>query len=129
MTAAIIDAQGPGIADPIKTCGRAICAEEGATWRMTAHDGGSWRARWGGARRPQGSMDPASVSGMTTPTSISFRVTGKGGDNRFNLIWSRGSADLTPQDRRLAFPSGPELALVTMRLSAVASGADHSTRC
>jgi hypothetical protein len=40
-------------------------------------------------------MDPASVSGMTTPTSISLRVTGKGGDNRFNLIWSRGSADLT----------------------------------
>jgi hypothetical protein len=92
MTAAIVDAQGPGIADRIKTCARAICAEEGATWRMTAHDCGSWRA-WGGARRPQGSMGPASVSGMTTPTSISPRVTGKGGDDSFNLIWSRHSAD------------------------------------
>jgi hypothetical protein len=56
-------------------------------------------------------------------------VTGKGGDDGFTLIWSDGSADLIRQDRRLAFASGPELALVTMRLSAVATGADHSTRC
>jgi hypothetical protein len=94
MTAAIVDAQGPGIADRIKTCARAICAEEGATWRMTAHDCGSWRAWWGGARRPQGSMGPASVSGMTTrPRRINSLVTGVGGDNSFTPIWSHGSAD------------------------------------
>jgi hypothetical protein len=37
MNAAIVDAQGPGIADRIKTCAR-VNAKEGATWRMTAHD-------------------------------------------------------------------------------------------
>jgi hypothetical protein len=63
------------------------------------------------------------------PTSISSLVTGKGGDEGFTLIWSRRSADLIRQDRRLALASRPELALVTMRLSAVASDADHSTRC
>jgi hypothetical protein len=63
------------------------------------------------------------------PKSISSQVTGKGGDDSFNLIWSHGSADLIPQDRRLAFAIGPELALVTMRLSTVVSSADHSTRC
>ena len=63
------------------------------------------------------------------PTSINSLVTGKGGDDGFTLIWSRRSADLIRRDRGLAFASGPELALVTMRLSAVASGADHSARC
>ena len=62
-------------------------------------------------------------------TSINSLVTGKGGDNGFTLIWSHRRADLIRQNRRLAFASGPELALVTMRLSAVASGADHSARC
>ena len=63
------------------------------------------------------------------PTSISSQVTGKGGDDSFTLIWSHGNADLIPQGRRLALASGPELALITMRLSTVASGADHSTLC
>ena len=63
------------------------------------------------------------------PASINSLVTGKGGDDRFTLIWSHGSAYLIPQDRRLAFAIGPELALITMRLSAVAPGADHSTLC
>jgi hypothetical protein len=30
---------------------------------------------------------------MTTPTSISSLAKGKGGDDSFNLIWSRHSAD------------------------------------
>jgi len=51
----------------------------------------------------------------------------KGGDDPFTLIWSRGSAVLIPQDRRLAFASGAELALITM-LSTVASGANHFNR-
>src|SRR6266851_4692326 len=50
-----------------------INAEEGVTWRMTVHDCGSWRARWGGARRPRGSMGPASVSGMTARQRRSTR--------------------------------------------------------
>jgi len=54
MIAAIVDAQAPGIADRIKTCARAIFAEEGATWRMTAHDRGSWRAWWAGPEDPRG---------------------------------------------------------------------------
>jgi hypothetical protein len=37
------------------------------------------------------------------PMSISSLVTGKGGDEGFNLIWSRRSADLIRQDRRPAF--------------------------
>jgi hypothetical protein len=44
------------------------------------------------------------------PASINSLVTGKGGDDRLTLIWSHGSADLIPQDRRLAFASGAELA-------------------
>jgi hypothetical protein len=56
-------------------------------------------------------------------------VTGKGGDNSFNLIWSHGSAGLIPQDRRLPLASAPELALVTIRISTAASGADYSTPC
>ena len=69
------------------------------------------------------------VRNDAAPTPINSLVTGKGGDDGFNLIWSRRRADLIRQDRRLAFASGPELALVTMRLSAVSSGADHSARC
>ena len=70
------------------------------------------------------------VRNDAAPTSINSLVTGKGGDDGFTLIWSRRRTDLIRQDRRLAFASGPELALVTMRLSAaVVSGADHSARC
>ena len=60
MTDAAFDAQGPGTADRNPR----INAEEGATWRMTVHDSGSWRARRSRARMPQGSMGPVSVSGM-----------------------------------------------------------------
>jgi len=69
------------------------------------------------------------VRNDAAPTSINSLVASKGGDDGFTLIWSRRSADLIRQDRRLALASGPELALVTMRLSAVVSGADHSTLC
>jgi hypothetical protein len=69
------------------------------------------------------------VRNDAAPTSINSLVTGKGGDDGFTLIWSRRRADLIRQDRRLALARGPELALVTMRLSAVASGADHSACC
>ena len=100
-----------------------INAEEGVTWRMTVHDCGSWCPRWGGGPEdPGGSMGPAlGVRNDDAPTSISSQVTGKGGDDSFTLIWSHGSADLIRQDRRLAFASGPELALVTMRVSTAAS--------
>jgi hypothetical protein len=87
---------------------------------MTVHDCGSWRAWWGGARRTRGSMGSLGVRNDDAPTSISSQVTGKGGDDSFNLIWSHGSAGLIPQDRR------PELALVTIRISTAASGADYS---
>ena len=60
MTDAAFDAQGPGTADRNPR----INAGEGATWRMTVHDSGSWRARRSRARRPRGSMGPVSVSGM-----------------------------------------------------------------
>jgi hypothetical protein len=73
-------------------------------------------------------MGPVSGPGMTAPTSINSLVTGRGGDDRFTLVPAR-RADLIPRDRRLAFASEPELALVTMRLSAVALGADHFTPC
>jgi hypothetical protein len=69
------------------------------------------------------------VRNDAAPTSINSLVTGKGGNDEFTPIWSRRRADLIRQDRRLAFASGPELGLVTMRLSAVASGADRSTLC
>jgi hypothetical protein len=45
MTAAIFDPQGPGIADRVKTCARAICAEEGGTWprrRMVCESQRAW---------------------------------------------------------------------------------------
>ena len=61
------------------------------------------------------------VRNDAAPTSINSLVTGNGGDDGFTLIWSRRRADLIRQDRRLAFVSGPELALVTMRLAAIAS--------
>jgi hypothetical protein len=49
------------------------------------------------------------------PRPINSLVTGKGGDDGCTLIWSRRRANLIRQDRRLAFASGPELALVTMQ--------------
>ena len=94
MTAATVDAQGHRHRRSQQDLRPRINADEGATWRMTAHDYGSRRARWGGARRPRGSMDPTSVSGMTLRrTPINSLVTGKSGDDGFNLIWSRHSAN------------------------------------
>jgi hypothetical protein len=81
-----------------------------------------------GQRTPGEHGSNLGVRNDAAPTSINSLVTGKGGDDGFTLIWSRRRADLIRQDRRLAFASGPELALVTMRLSAVATGADHSAR-
>jgi hypothetical protein len=60
-TAATFDAQAPGIADRVKTCASAICAEEGGPG-----EGVAWlriAARLVGA----GSEDPAAVG----PTSVS----------------------------------------------------------
>ena len=51
----------------------------------------SRRARWGAARSPRGSLDPASMSGLPTPAPISLRVTGEGGTTASTLIWSRGA--------------------------------------
>jgi hypothetical protein len=82
-----------------------------------------------GQRTPGEHGSNLGVRNDAAPTSIYSLVTGRGGDDGFTPIWSRPRADLIRQDRRLAFASGPELALVTMRLSAVASGADHSVRC
>ena len=88
------------------------------------------RGARGGAGQKTPEHGPSlGVRNDAAPTSINSLVTSKGGDDGFTLIWSRRRADLIRQDRRLAFASGPELALVTMRLSAVASGADHSARC
>jgi hypothetical protein len=129
MTVAIVDAQGPGIADRIKTCARASTprkARPGERRRMTAARG----APGGAGQKTPGEHGPSlGVRNDDAPASINSLVTSKGGDDGFTLIWSRRSADLIRQDRRLAFAIGPELALVTMRLSAVASGADHSTLC
>jgi hypothetical protein len=64
---------------------------------MTAHDCESWRARWGGARKTPGEEHGSSlgVGNDDAPTSINSQVTGKGGDDGFNLIWSHHSADRT----------------------------------
>jgi len=71
-----------------------VNAEEGATWRVTSHDYGSRRAWWGGARRPRGEHGSnLGVRNDAAPTSINSLVKGKGGDDGFNLIWSRHSAD------------------------------------
>jgi hypothetical protein len=64
-----------------------------------------------GQRTPGEHGSNLGVRNDAAPTSINSLVTGKGGDDGFTLIWSRRSADLIRQDRRLAFASGPELAL------------------
>jgi hypothetical protein len=53
-----------------------------------------------GAPGGAGPEDPRGEHGSSlgvrnddAPTSISSQVTGKGGDDGFNLIWSRHSAD------------------------------------
>jgi len=126
MTAATFDAQAPGIADRVKTCARAICAEEGGTWRrrrMVAE-----RAWLGRDQKTPRAWVQARCQ-MTARARIDQFAgdLAKGGDDPFTLIWSRGSAVLIPQDRRLAFASGAELALITM-FSTVASGANHFNR-
>jgi hypothetical protein len=108
MTAVIVDAQRPGIADRIKTCARASTsktAQPGERRRKIAERSAP---RGAGSERPRGCMGPVSGSGMTAPTSINSLVTGRGGDDRFTLVPAR-RADLIPPDRRLAFASEPEL--------------------
>ena len=99
MTAVVVDAQRPGIADRIKTCARASTsktARPGERRRKTAERSAP---RGAGSERPGGCMGPVSGSGMTAPTSINSLVTGSGGDDRFTLVPAR-RADLIPRDRR-----------------------------
>ena len=128
MTAATFDAQAPGIADRVKTCARAICAEEGGTWRRRRMAADRSAPGWAGIRKTPRAWVQARCQ-MTARARIDQFAgdLAKGGDDPFTLIWSRGSAVLIPQDRRLAFASGAELALITM-FSTVASGANHFNR-
>jgi hypothetical protein len=64
VTAANIDAQGPGIADRSKGLRPRINAREGVTWHITAHGYASRNARWGMTKDPD-SKSPTSVSDMT----------------------------------------------------------------
>ena len=105
MTAATFDAQAPGIVDRVKTCARAICAEEGGTWRRRRMAADRSEPGWGGSEGPAG-VGPTSVSEMTARPHRSIRGQ-KAATTPFALIWSRGSAVLF--HRIDASPSRAEL--------------------
>ena len=107
MTAATFDAQAPGIADRVKTCARAICAEEGGTWRSRRMAADRSAPGWAGIRKTPRAWVQARCQMTARPhRSIRWRLA-KGGDDPFTLIWSRGSALLF--HRIDASPSRAEL--------------------
>jgi hypothetical protein len=90
MTAATFDAQAPDIADRVKTCARAICAEENGTWRRRRMVADRSAPGWGGIRRPRGRGSNLGVRNDGAPAPINSLVTGKKRRRPFH-------ADLVPR--------------------------------